>query len=67
MFPPTFPICAPQERVVKDDKLKTQYKGITGMTVWTPDYKQLRLINLEIKIAGKGKQLNYFVRKNRQK
>jgi hypothetical protein len=44
---------APNEKVVIDDKLKTQYKGITGMTVWTPDYNQLRLINLEIKIDSK--------------
>ena len=43
----------PQGRAVIDDKLKTQYKGITGMTVWTPDYNKLRLINLEIKIDGK--------------
>lgn len=38
------------ERRVIDDKLKTQYKGITGMTVWTPDYNHLRLISLELKI-----------------
>jgi hypothetical protein len=44
---------APNERVVIDDKLKTQYKGITGMTVWTPDHNKLRLINLELKIDGK--------------
>jgi hypothetical protein len=44
---------APHERVVIDDKLKTQYRGITGMTVWTPDYKQLRLIHLEIRIDGR--------------
>jgi hypothetical protein len=44
---------APQERVVIDDRLKTQYRGITGMTVWTPDYNRLRLINLEIKIDNK--------------
>ena len=44
---------APKERVVIDDKLKTQYKGITGLTVWTPDHNKLRLINLEIKIDSK--------------
>jgi hypothetical protein len=44
---------APQEKVVIDDKLKTQYRGITGMTVWTPDYNKLRLINLEVKIDSK--------------
>lgn len=44
---------APQERVVIDDKLKTQYKGITGLTVWTPDYNKLRLINIELKLDSK--------------
>jgi len=44
---------APNERIVIDDKLKTQYRGITGLTVWTPDYNKLRLINLEIKIDSK--------------
>ena len=41
------------ERLVIDSKLKTQYKGITGMTVWTPDYNDLREINLELKIDSK--------------
>jgi len=44
---------APDERVVIDDKLKTQYRGITGLTVWTPDHNKLRLVNLEIKIDSK--------------
>jgi hypothetical protein len=44
---------APHERIVIDDKLKTQYKGITGLTVWTADHNKLRLINLEIKIDSK--------------
>jgi hypothetical protein len=35
---------APHERVVIDDKLKTQYKGITGMTDWTPDHNRLENI-----------------------
>jgi hypothetical protein len=44
---------APHERIVIDDKLKTQYRGITGLTVWTADHNKLRLINLEIKIDSK--------------
>jgi hypothetical protein len=40
-------------RVVIEDKLKTQYKGITGMTVWAFDHNALRLVNLELKIDGK--------------
>jgi len=44
---------APNERIVIDDKLKTQYRGITGLTVWTPDHNKLRLIHLEIKIDSK--------------
>ena len=44
---------APNERVVIDDKLKTQYQGITGFTVWTPDHNKLRLINIELKIDSK--------------
>jgi len=39
--------------VVIDDKLKTQYKGITGMFVWTEDYNDLRRVSLEIKIDSK--------------
>ncbi len=41
------------ERVVIDDKLKTQYKSITGITVWTPDYNKLRQINIELKIDSR--------------
>lgn len=44
---------APNEKIVIDDKLKTQYKGITGLTVWTPDYNKLRLINIELKLDNK--------------
>ena len=44
---------APKEKVVLDDKLKTQYKGISGFTIWTPDHNKLRLINIELKLDSK--------------
>jgi len=40
-------------REVIDDVLKTQYKGITGFTIWTPEYRDMRLINIELDIDGK--------------
>lgn len=42
-----------KQTLVLDDKLKTQYKGIKGITVWTPDYNQLRQINIELKLDSK--------------
>ncbi|GHT78390.1 hypothetical protein FACS189464_1740 [Bacteroidia bacterium] len=38
---------------VIDDVLKTQYKGISGVTVWTPDYEDLRKIDIGLKLDGK--------------
>jgi len=40
-------------RVVIDDKLKTEYQGISGLTVWTPNYEDMRYIELELKLNGK--------------
>ena len=41
------------ERVVIDDKLKTQYQGITGFTIWTPDHNKLRQVQIELKIDSR--------------
>ncbi len=41
------------EKIVIDDKLKTQYKAVSGMTIWTPDHNKLRLINIELKVDSK--------------
>jgi hypothetical protein len=39
--------------VVIDDQLKAQYKGIAGITIWTPDYKDLRELDIELKIDSR--------------
>ena len=33
-----------------DDQLKSEYEGITGLTVWTPEYEDMRLISIELDI-----------------
>ena len=38
-------------KVVIDDQLKSEYKGgTTGLTIWTPIYEDMRLIEIELDI-----------------
>jgi hypothetical protein len=40
-------------RIVIDDQIKSEYKGgVTGVTVWTPEYTDMRRIELELRIRG---------------
>ena len=41
------------EKVVIDEQLKSQYKGITGLTIWTPKNEQMRNIDIELDIDNK--------------
>ena len=42
-----------KNKVVIDDQLKTQYKGITGLTVWTPEFEDMRKIDIELDIDNR--------------
>jgi hypothetical protein len=37
-------------KIIIDEQLKTQYSGISGLTVWTPDFEDMRDIDIELKI-----------------
>ena len=37
-------------KVVIDDQLKSQYRGIEGLIIWTPETEDMRLINMELDI-----------------
>ena len=40
-------------KVIIDDQLKSEFKGgITGLTIWTPKYEHMRLIEIELDIDG---------------
>jgi len=40
----------PQSKVVIDDQLKSQYQGISALVIWTPEYEDIRNIDVELKI-----------------
>ena len=38
-------------KVVIDDQLKSEYRGgIIGLTIWTPNYEDMRKIEIELKV-----------------
>ena len=41
---------ASKGKVVIDDSLKNQYQGIKGLTMWTPEFADMRNIDIELKI-----------------
>jgi hypothetical protein len=39
--------------VVIDEQLKSQFAGISGIMLWTPDYIKLRKLSVELKIDSR--------------